>query len=58
MSPKERFLQNLDPQVRKLVVAVFTWAAERGRGLLRQRTIECMKRAKLKGKYVGRPGGH
>ena len=55
VSPKERFLQSLDPQVRKLVVAVLTWAAERERELLRQRTIEGMKRAKLEGKHVGRP---
>jgi len=55
VSPKERFLQSLDPQVRKLVVAVLAWAAERERELLRQRTIEGMKRAKLEGKHVGRP---
>ena len=55
VSPKESFLQSLDPQVRKLVVAVLAWAAERERELLRQRTIEGMKRAKMQGKHVGRP---
>jgi len=55
VSPRERFLQSLDPQVRKLVVAVLAWAAERERELLRQRTIEGMKRAKLEGKHIGRP---
>ena len=55
VSPKESFLQNLDPQVRKLVIAVFTWVAERERELLRQRTREGMLRAKLEGKHVGRP---
>ncbi len=55
VSPKESFLQNLDPQVRKLIIAIFTWAAERERELLRQRTREGMLRAKLQGKHVGRP---
>lgn len=55
VSPRESFLQSLDPQVRKLVIAVLTWAAERERELLRQRTREGMLRAKLQGKHVGRP---
>lgn len=55
ISPKESFLQNLDPQVRKLVIAVLAWAAERERELLRQRTKEGMLRAKMEGKHVGRP---
>jgi putative DNA-invertase from lambdoid prophage Rac len=55
VSPRESFLQSLDPQVRKLVIAVLAWAAERERELLRQRTIEGMRRAKLEGKHVGRP---
>ncbi len=55
VSPKESFLQDLSPQVRKLVIAIFTWVAERERELLRQRTIEGMMRAKLQGKHIGRP---
>ena len=55
VSPKESFLQNLDPQVRKLIIAIFTWVAERERELLRQRTKEGMLRAKAEGKHVGRP---
>lgn len=58
VSPKERFLQDLDPQVRKLVIAVLAWAAERERELLRQRTREGMLRAKLQGKHIGRPRIH
>lgn len=58
VSPKESFLQTLDPQVRKLILAVLAWAAERERELLRQRTIEGMKRAKAQGKHVGRPPKH
>jgi DNA invertase Pin-like site-specific DNA recombinase len=55
VSPRESFLQSLDPQVRKLVIAVLAWAAERERELLRQRTREGMRRARLEGKHVGRP---
>ena len=55
VSPKESFLQSLDPEVRKLVIAIFTWVAERERELLRQRTREGMLRAKAQGKHVGRP---
>jgi len=55
VSPKESFLQNLDPQVRKLILAVLVWAAERERELLRQRTREGMLRAKAEGKHIGRP---
>jgi len=55
VSPRESFLQSLESQVRKLVVAVIAWAAERERELLRQRTREGMKRAKLEGKHIGRP---
>jgi len=55
VSDKEKFLQNLDPQVRKLVIAVLVWAAERERELLRQRTKEGMLRAKMQGKHIDRP---
>ncbi len=55
ISPKEEFLQNLDPQIRKLIIAILAWTAERERELLRQRTREGMKRAKMEGKHVGRP---
>ena len=55
VSPKESFLQHLDLQIRKLVIAVLAWAAERERELLRQRTREGMLRAKQEGKHIGRP---
>ncbi len=55
VSPKESFLQTIDPQVRKLIIAVLVWAAEREREWLRQRTREGMMRAKLQGKHIGRP---
>lgn len=55
VSPRKSFLQQLDPQTRKLIIAVIAWAAERERELLRQRTRESMLRAKLEGKHVRRP---
>ena len=55
VSPKESFLQSLDPSMRKLILAIFSWVAERERELLSQRTREGMRRAKLEGKHVGRP---
>jgi len=55
VSAKESFLRSLDPQVRQLVIAILSWAAERERELLIQRTKEGMLRAKLEGKHVGRP---
>jgi DNA invertase Pin-like site-specific DNA recombinase len=55
ISPKESFLQTLDPSIRKLVLAIFSWVAERERELLSQRTKEGMRRVKLEGKPIGRP---
>ena len=55
VSEKESFLQNLDPSVRKLIIAIFSWVAEREREVLIQRTKEGMMRAKLQGVHIGRP---
>jgi len=55
VSEKERFLQSLDPSIRELIIALFSWVAERERELLRQRTKEGMLRAKAEGKHIGRP---
>lgn len=55
VSEKEKFLQNLDPSIRELIIALFAWVAERERELLRERTKEGMARAKAQGKHVGRP---
>lgn len=55
VSPRESFLQSLDPSMRKLILAIFSWVAERERELLSQRTREGMRRARLEGKHVGRP---
>jgi len=54
VSPREEFLQTLDPSIRKLVLAILTWAAERERDLISQRTREGLARAKAEGKKLGR----
>jgi len=55
VSPREAFLQSLDSSIRKLVLAVLAWVAERERDLIAQRTREGMERARREGKHVGRP---
>ncbi|RPI81687.1 MAG: hypothetical protein EHM34_08210 [Nitrosopumilales archaeon] len=54
-SPKEIFLQTTDPSVRKLMIGILTWVAEREREMLIQRTRDGMIRAKMAGKNIGRP---
>ena len=54
-SAKEVFLQTTDPSIRKLLIGILTWVAEREREILIQRTKDGMIRAKLSGKIIGRP---
>lgn len=54
-SPKEDFLQTTEPSVRKLMIGILTWVAERERELLAQRTKDGMLRARTAGKEIGRP---
>ena len=54
-SPRETFLQSTEPSVRKLMIGILTWVAEREREMLVQRTKDGMKRAKESGRNVGRP---
>lgn len=54
-SPKEIFLQTTDPSIRKLMIGILTWVAEREREMLIQRTKDGMVRAKMAGKNIGRP---
>ncbi len=54
-SPKELFLQTTDQSVRKLMIGILTWVAEREREMLIQRTKDGMVRAKMTGKNIGRP---
>lgn len=54
-SPRESFLQMTEPSVRKLMIGILTWVAEREREMLVQRTKDGMERAKAIGKSIGRP---
>lgn len=54
-SPRESFLQTTEPSVRKLMIGILTWVAERERDMLVQRTKDGMARAKMAGKDIGRP---
>jgi putative DNA-invertase from lambdoid prophage Rac len=54
-SPRESFLQTTEPSVRKLMIGILTWVAERERDMLVQRTKDGMVRAKAVGKGIGRP---
>jgi putative DNA-invertase from lambdoid prophage Rac len=54
-SPRESFLQTTESSIRKLMIGILTWAAERERELLVQRTKDGMQRARVAGKGIGRP---
>lgn len=54
-SLRESFLQTTEPSVRKLMIGILTWVAERERDMLVQRTKDGMERAKAAGKSIGRP---
>ena len=54
-SPRESFLQTTESSIRKLMIGILTWAAERERELLVQRTKDGMQRARAAGKGIGRP---
>jgi putative DNA-invertase from lambdoid prophage Rac len=54
-SPRESFLQMTEPSVRKLMIGILTWVAEREREMLVQRTKDGIFRAKSVGKVIGRP---
>jgi len=55
ISVREPWLQQLDPKIRQLVVAVLGWAAEMEREFIRERTREALRRLKAQGKRIGRP---
>src|SRR4051812_8226933 len=54
-SPRESFLQTTEPSIRKLMIGILTWVAEREREMLVQRTKDGITRAKSIGKIIGRP---
>jgi putative DNA-invertase from lambdoid prophage Rac len=55
VSVRESWLQQLDPAVRKLIVAVLGWAAEMERMFISERTKLALARLKAKGVKLGRP---
>lgn len=54
-SPRESFLQTTEASIRKLMIGILTWVAEREREMLVQRTKDGMERARAAGKGIGRP---
>jgi putative DNA-invertase from lambdoid prophage Rac len=54
-TPRESFLQSTEPGIRKLMIGILTWVAEREREMLVQRTKDGMDRARTAGKGIGRP---
>jgi len=55
ISVREEWIQQLDPKVRSLIIAVLGWAAEMEREFIRARTREALRRLKAQGKQIGRP---
>jgi len=55
ISVREPWLQQLDPRIRNLIVAVLGWAGEMEREFIRERTKEALRRLKAQGKRIGRP---
>lgn len=55
VSVREKWLQDIDPKVRGLIIAVLGWAGEMEREFIRERTREALRRLKALGKRVGRP---
>jgi len=55
ISVRESWLQQLDPKVRQIIIAILGWAAEMEREFIRERTREALRRLKAQGKRVGRP---
>lgn len=55
ISVRESWLQNLDPKMRSLVIAILGWAGEMEREFIRERTRLALMRLKAQGKRIGRP---
>jgi len=55
ISVREEWLQQLDPKIRSLIIAVLGWASEMEREFVRSRTKEALARLKAQGKQLGRP---
>ncbi len=55
LSQKEEWTRQTEPSIRNLMLAIFSWVAERERENLRERTKAGVARARSEGKHVGRP---
>ncbi len=55
LSQKEEWTRQTEPSVRNLMLAIFSWVAEREHENLRERTKAGVARARGEGKHVGRP---
>jgi len=55
VSEKECFLNTQEESIRKLILSIFAWVAEREVELTRQRIHEGIERARREGKVIGRP---
>ena len=52
-SPKEKFLQTVDPNMRELLISIFSWVAEREREVMIERIKAGIARARQEGKKLG-----
>jgi len=55
LSAKEAWTQTTDRSIRNLMLAIFSWVAERERENLSERTKAGVARARHEGKHIGRP---
>ena len=55
LSVREDWIQNIDPKIRSLILAILGWAGEMEREFIRARTKEALARIKAQGKKLGRP---
>jgi len=55
LSPKEAWTQTTDRSIGNLMLAIFSWVAERERENLSERTKAGVARARDEGKHIGKP---
>jgi DNA invertase Pin-like site-specific DNA recombinase len=55
ISVRESWLQDLNPKMRSLIIAILGWAGEMEREFIRERTRLALMRLKAQGKRIGRP---
>ena len=55
ISIREEWLNTIDPNIRKLIIAILGWAGEMERKFVSERTKLALERLKAQGKKLGRP---